>query len=528
LSNLAAGTYTVTITESNGCTVTGTTSFTITQPAAVVASGTQVNNTCNGASAGSIDLSVVGGSGSYTYLWSNGATTQDLSNLAAGTYTVTITESNGCTVTGTTSFTITQPAAVVASGTQVNVTGCFGNSNGSIDLSVVGGSGSYTYSWSNGSSVVGTTQDISNLAAGTYTVTITESNGCTVTGTTSFTITQPSQLTVADDGITDAFCANSSDGAIGITVTGGTPNGSAPLYSYAWTGPNSFTSTNEDQNFNLAPGPYAVTVTDANGCTATLSNLVVGSNPAIVITASATNVTCNGGTTGSINATVSGGVAPYSYSWTGPNGYTSSSEDPSGLAAGNYVLTVTDDNFCSQTSSTITLTQPALLSATVAAASASVCSGANAVFTLTGTATQVVTYKINNGANTTATIGAGGTATVTINNATTTQTLTLVSVSNGACSNAVSGNASVSILDLPTANAGNDQTVCSGTQVTLTGASNGTIAWDNSVTDGTAFTVTNNTNAPTTITYTLTATGSNGCTNTDQVVVTINPLPTVS
>ncbi len=139
--------------------------FTIIQNVGIVRSVKEMNVLCNGGSTGSIDLTVTGGSGSYTYLWSNSATTQDISGLSEGTYTVVITESNSCTVTGTTSFTITQNDLVVASGTQMNVL-CNGGSTGSIDLSVVGGSGSYTYLWSNAAE----TQDISGLAAGTYTV----------------------------------------------------------------------------------------------------------------------------------------------------------------------------------------------------------------------------------------------------------------------------------------------------------------------------------------------------------------------
>jgi hypothetical protein len=115
-----------------------------------------------------------------------------------------------------------------------------------------------------------------------------------------------------------------------------------------------------------------------------------------------------------------------------------------------------------------------------------------------------------------------------VNNATVTQTLNLVSVSNGSCSNSVSGNASVSILALPTANAGVDQTVCNGSQVTLTGAGTGTYSWDNGATNATAFTASNNGTSPASTTYTLTVIGANGCTSTDQMILTVNPTPTVA
>ena len=258
ISGLAAGTYTVAITESNGCTVTGTTSFTITQNDPVVASGTQVNVNCNGGSTGSIDLTVTGGSGSYTYSWSNGATTQDISGLAAGTYSVIISESNGCAVTGTTSFTITQNDPVVAGGTQVNVS-CNGSSTGSIDLTVSGGSGSYTYLWSNGA----TTQDISGLAAGIYTVTITESNGCAVTGTTSFTITEPPVLNADVTAINQILCYGSNSGSVTVTATGGTPTYEYSLDAGSYQPGGTFTG--------LTPGSHNVVAKDANGCTKSVS-----------------------------------------------------------------------------------------------------------------------------------------------------------------------------------------------------------------------------------------------------------------
>ncbi|MFM7727583.1 MAG: SprB repeat-containing protein, partial [Flavobacteriales bacterium] len=181
LSALTAGTYNVTITDINNCTASA--SAVISQPAAVALSTTQSNILCNGATTGAINLSVSGGVSPYTYAWSNGATTEDISGLAAGTYTVTVNDANGNTLgcTATASVTITQPAAVVLTTTQTDVL-CNGASSGAIDLSVSGGTSPYTYSWSNGA----TTQDISSLAAGTYTVTVTDANGLTSGGTPYF------------------------------------------------------------------------------------------------------------------------------------------------------------------------------------------------------------------------------------------------------------------------------------------------------------------------------------------------------
>ena len=341
LSGLAAGTYTVSITESNGCTITGTTSFTISQPDLVVASGTQVNETCFGQSIGSIDLSVVGGSGSYTYLWTpGGATTQDLSGLAAGTYTVSITESNGCTITGTTSFTITQPDLIVASGTQVNVS-CNGALTGSIDLTVVGGSSSYTYLWSPGGA---TTQDLSGLAAGTYTVSITESNGCTITGTTSFTITEPTAVTISSATVTSDYngahisCAvgqgTSNDGQITVVASGGTGS-----LQYSNDGGATYQASGVFSG--LTAGTFSLVVKDANNCTATASVNVVA--PPAIMAGTCTNAQdkCQV-SAGQIKVEASGGTGTLNVTWTsvpaGASGSPSGSAQPIPAAPGNFII----------------------------------------------------------------------------------------------------------------------------------------------------------------------------------------------
>ena len=139
---------------------------------------------CNGGSDGSIDLTVSGGTAPYTYSWNDAgsSTTQDINSLPIGTYTVTVTDDNGCTATET--VTITEPTSLSLSSTQINVS-CNGGSDGSIDLSVAGGTAPYTYSWDDAGS--STTQDIGSLPIGTYTVTVTDDNSCTATETVTIT-----------------------------------------------------------------------------------------------------------------------------------------------------------------------------------------------------------------------------------------------------------------------------------------------------------------------------------------------------
>jgi len=470
-TGLAAGTYTVTVTDAN--MATGTASIQITQPTAIVLTETHVNVLCNGASTGSIDLTVSGGTGAYTYSWTGGVTTQDRSGLVAGTYTVTVTDANACTKT--LSVTITQPAAIVLTETHTNVV-CNGQSNGTIDLTVTGGTGAYTYSWTGGS----TTQDRSGLIAGTYTVTVTDANACTKTLST--TITQPNSITVSSIDI-NVPCLGDATGGFNITVFGGTPGytydwsnngpqnpdtdsedlmnvvagiytvsitdangcqgffgdtvkqpatllalsttqvnvqctgnstgsidltvtGGGSPYTYSWTGG----ATTQDRS-GLAAGTYTVTVTDANNCVKTISATITEPSNGLSLTETHVNVLCNGGSTGSIDLTVSGGVSPYTYSWTGG----ATTQDRSGLAAGTYTVTVTDANSCTRTLST-TITQPATIALTETHVNVLCNGGSTGSIDLTVTGgTSPYTYSWTGGATTQDRSGlAAGTYTVTV------------------------------------------------------------------------------------------------------------------
>lgn len=313
----------------------GATTLTLAEQAVLTASGTVTSVSCFGGNNGAINITASGGTSPYSYNWGGGITTEDRSNLSPGTYSVTVTDAASATASA--SFTVTQPSAALSgTGTITNVS-CNGGNNGVINLTVQGGTSPYTYNWGGGI----TTEDRSGLTANTYTVTITDSKSCTATAT--FNITQPAQSLSVTGNVTNIPCHNGSNGAIDVSISGGT----SP-YTYSWAdGP-----TTQDRN-QLVAGSYPVTVTDNNSCTASAIFNVLQPGQPLSINGSVINVLCFGLNTGSINITALGGTSPYLYNW--GNGITT--EDRSTLTAGTYTVTVTDNQSCTSTA-TYNLTQP--------------------------------------------------------------------------------------------------------------------------------------------------------------------------
>ncbi len=304
------------------------------------------NVSCNGGSDGAINTNVIGMQGAnYGYSWTGPnnftANTQNISNIGAGTYTVTVTEPaiTGCQSTA--SFTVTEPPAISIQGTVTDVS-CNGGSDGAIDITVSGGTGPYSFSWTDANNnPIANTEDVSGLSAGQYTVTVTDGNGCQQTAT--FTVNQPPAISIQLNSITHVSCNGGSDGAIDITVSGGT----GP-YTYTWTDANNNPIAVTEDVSNLPAGTYTVWVVDANGCTQSAS-FTVNEPTAITIQGNVTDASCNGSQDGAINITVSGGTAPYSYSWTGPNNFSATTQNISNLDPGTYTVTVTDNNGCTAT-----------------------------------------------------------------------------------------------------------------------------------------------------------------------------------
>ncbi len=318
---------------------------------------------CAGSFDGKILLEVTGGrlpfeDVTYAFSWTGPegflSSASSLEGLQAGVYRVQISLGSNCLLEK--SMELTQPEALEISQSQVNNL-CFQGTSGSLAVTVSGGVPPYSYAWSGPNNFSASVANPQNLASGTYQVTVRDANGCTITGALQ-TITEPTQLTLTQSKV-DNVCFQGNVGSISIRVSGGT----AP-YNYAWTGPNGFTLTTEDPQ-NLASGTYQVTVRDANGCTITGALQTITEPTQLTLTQSKVDNVCFQGNTGSISITTSGGTAPYSYAWTGPNNFSSTVANPQNLFSGTYQVTVSVANGCAPlVGPPITLTEPQALTIT--------------------------------------------------------------------------------------------------------------------------------------------------------------------
>ncbi|MFH1004745.1 MAG: gliding motility-associated C-terminal domain-containing protein [Bacteroidota bacterium] len=336
VTGLCAGTYSITVTDANGCNKN--TFITITQPPVLDGTITKNNITCNGLCNGQATANPIGGTSPYTYLWSTGQTTQTITGLCVGTYSITGTDANGCIKTG--NVAITEPALLTVTPSKTDVT-CNGICNGSVTATVAGGTIPYTYAWSNGC----TTSACLSLCAGTYSITVTDFNGCTATA--SITINSPILL-VPNLSSVPASCFGVCDGSVSSSPSGGT----LP-YTYLWSSGCTTSSC-----IALCAGSYTLILTDANSCVVTKT---VSITQPIVLTTSVIAVpnplSCFGDCNETAAVSVSGGSAPYTYLWS-PGGQTTHSI--TGQCSGTFTVNVTDAKGCTSFS-TVTVTEPNLL-----------------------------------------------------------------------------------------------------------------------------------------------------------------------
>ena len=384
-TGLAAGTYTCTITDNIGCVAT--TSVTIVAPSAINVSTMQQNVACFGGSNGDAMVMVSGGTGPYTYSWSpSGGSGAMAMNLSAGIYSCIVTDANGCTITQ--SFTITQPLVLAANITTVQNL-CAGQCNASVVANPSGGTAPYTFS------------NLSNLCSGVYTLLITDSRGCSTSPSVS--IIDPSVL-IATSTSVGPSCGNACDGIATAIVTGGTP-----AYSYLW---NPTSSTMASIN-GLCSGTYFCTVIDSNGCTDSISVVLLNPTPIVVTLAQNISPACFGDCTGAATVMATGGSGPLTWLWT-PTGCIT--QTCVGLCAGSYSVAVTDSIGCSVTTNVI-ITEPDALTAnsthtdeTLAIAN----DGTATVIPSGGTAPYTYSWAPTGGTNATATGLDAGTYTCTI------------------------------------------------------------------------------------------------------------------
>lgn len=460
LSGLAAGTYQITVTDSNQCAFISE-SFVLETPSVLKLDHFNITQvSCDGVDDGQIELEISGGQLPYTYHWNNGQNTEDLFNLGAGEYSLFVEDANGCTLetdifslsivfaqtttlelvdhischgatdgliftnppsaewsnyqwnNGMTSqdlqglpagayfatvstadgcFFITdtihllEPEALAIEVLSVEQINCADAADGSIDVTVDGGTAPYIYSWNNG----GNQEDLANLSAGMYQLVVLDANGCILAGP-AIEIVQAFDLEMVVDEIINVGCSGGEEGSIAIEVFGG----QLP-YQYLWSNG----STNQDIQ-NLIPGKYSLTLTDANECRTTLEELEVQqlTEALTLVPTQVNHPSCAFANNGTIAFEILGGTGPFQYNWS--NGQTDSLSND--LAPGNYTLTVTDVNGCVGVSPLVAIESPELLTYQIHEVQSVFCEGqsSGSIDLWVGGGTAPYDYLWNNGATT--------------------------------------------------------------------------------------------------------------------------------
>ena len=364
-SNLPPGTYSVTINDGQGCSVSQQNILIIDQGPLLLPPLTVTDVTCFGAANGTATANPTGGKPPYYYSWSPvNQFTQTATGLGPGLYSITITDAGSCSASKTLSFAILEPVMLTAGISNFTMVSCNGASNGSLTVTASDGTPPYTYSWMPGGN---TTQTASGLASGNYTITVTDANGCSAAPATKF-ITEPNALS-ASISSTNPSCNGQCNGTAAITAAGGTTP-----YTYNWLPGGQTTSSVS----GLCAASYTANITDANGCSVAKTVALVQPSALIVTNPSVTNATCINACNGIASAAATGGTAPYTYSWS--NGMNTAAV--SGLCAATYTVTATDANGCSK-NNFATISQPTALTTTLTKTDAN-CNG-----TCTGSASVV-------------------------------------------------------------------------------------------------------------------------------------------
>ena len=337
IDSLSAGTYSCLLTDENNCTAID--SVTIFEPSQIIDSLTVGTILCHGDFT-TASLTISGGTPPYTESWSSAP-----NRIYAGPMSYTITDSSGCQISN--SFTVTQPNQTVLTIQLLDSISCFGGNDGSLFTNIVGGVSPFTYLWTNNiNNDTLYTDTISNLVAGRYFCTITDSNNCV--NTTSFSLTNPTEITVSQTN-TNVLCYGDTNGVTVLNISGG--DGNYTLNAFGQTLPLLGSNTVSSAQFfpnGIPAGTYPFSVTDGNGCVK--NDTVIITQPNLLSAVSnSINISCFGLTDGSVSLNISGGTPPYIEDWGGYN--------PNALAEGTYYYTVTDSNSCTYSDSS-TIIEP--------------------------------------------------------------------------------------------------------------------------------------------------------------------------
>jgi len=318
--SLSQGLYYLSVSDGNNCNILDT--FTVSEPIdALQSSFITQNVSCYSYSDGEVDLSVSGGTSPYSFLWSNSDTTEDVTSLSEGNYSVIVTDGNNCSETFFSE--IYSPDSLTISLSTIDIS-CFGDNDGRANVNVSGGNPPYTYLWGNGSVLSQTSQ----LSSQSHSIFITDSTNCV--SIKNFIINEPSLLVVNID-TEDISCFDNDDGQADVMVSGG-----VSPYSYLWTHGDTI------QNLqNLSDGVYTINVTDSNNCTS-LGIGIVNEPSALNASKSVVDISCFGLEDGSINIQISGGTPPFNFLWNNGN----DSEDLLFVPVGFYTVEITDFNNC--------------------------------------------------------------------------------------------------------------------------------------------------------------------------------------
>jgi gliding motility-associated-like protein len=481
-------TYTITAKTFAGCPATTTVTVTV-KP--IVADAGPDATICLGSNT---QLNASGGT-KYTWTPATDLSDANIPNPVANpkitiTYTVTVT-SGSCIDKDTVRVTVIPPIALDLTSKPPR---CFGGPDGQAIVVASGGGGVYAYVWA---PVAGSGSSVNGIP-GTYTVTVTDQNGCKATGLVVIPNPTPISGTIT---VTTSNCNKPDGSATVATTTGGTPP-----YSYSW---NTTPVQNTQTASNIVAGSYNVVITDANGCTATLT-AVVPNTPGINASTITTNVNCFGGADGTSTATGSGGVAPYAYVWN-DNQNTATAKN---LTAGTYTVIVTDSRGCPAIA-VITITQPAKVH--IASTDTSICPQAFATLHAKGEGgTGIISFSWKPG-------GATGSS-VSVNPATTT-TYTIVGTDQKGCSDSTT--VTVKLNAIPVITAAGD-TICFGKSTTLNASGAATYTWAPSTGLNSATGSKVIASPPSTTTYTITGTDNNNCLGNTTVIVNVKPAPIVT